>query len=123
LHGGRRGLCIDIDIGIGIGIRVGRRILVALLLLLLFVLAFRRGSARPARPVVFGRGGLADGLDGVVADAPPVFAAGGAFAVGPAVRLVARVVHPYDAVGPGTRVPTREDLMWRFSEAKILSFL
>jgi hypothetical protein len=46
----------------------------------------------------------------VPAASPPVFAAGGTFAVGTAVRLVACVVHAYSAVGSGTRVTTREDL-------------
>lgn len=46
----------------------------------------------------------------VPAASPPVLAAGGTFAVGTAICFVACVVHAYSAVGPGTRVATREDL-------------
>jgi hypothetical protein len=46
----------------------------------------------------------------VPAASPPVLAAGRTFAVGTAVRFIARAVHAYSAVSPGTRVSTREDL-------------
>jgi hypothetical protein len=79
---------------------------------LFILLAFRRAPSRPARPLVFRRSFLADGDDVVVPDSAPVLAAGGTFTVGPAIRLVAGIVHPHCAVCPGTGVATREDLIW-----------
>ena len=104
---GSGGVHIHIYIRIRICIRV--RVRVAL-----FVVAFaffhRRAPPRPAWPLVFGRCCLADVHDPVVSDSPPVLAAGGTFAIGSAVRVVARAVHPHSAVCPGTRATARKNL-------------
>jgi hypothetical protein len=83
--------------------------------LLLIVLAFRRRhtSPRPPRPVVFRRGGFADGQHPVISDSTPVLAAGGAFAARSAVLLIARVMHAYWTVRPRTSVAAREYLCCR----------
>jgi hypothetical protein len=76
----------------------------------LFVIAFRHTSPCPTWPLVFRRSRLADGDHSVVSDSAPVFAAGGAFATGTAVSLIACDVHAHCAVRPGTRVAARKDL-------------
>jgi hypothetical protein len=92
-------------------------------LIALFILAFRRGSSRPAWPLVFRRGCLADGFDIVVSDSAPVLAADRTFTVGPAIRLVAGIVHPHFAVGPGTGVAARKHLIWESAVSDVDSLL
>ncbi|KAI9510850.1 hypothetical protein F5148DRAFT_1298209 [Russula earlei] len=103
-------------------VRNGRVVVVAIaarVASFILVLAFRRrGSSRPAWPIVLGRGRLADGHDRVAPDSPPVLAADRALAVGPAVRVVARVVHAHSAVGPGARVAARKDLNRYFNAVR-----
>lgn len=80
------------------------------IVILFVVVAFRHAPSRPARPFIFRRGRLANGDDSVVPDSAPVLAAGGALSAGPAVPLVACVVHTHFTVRSGARVAAREDL-------------
>ena len=69
-----------------------------------FAFFHRRAPPCLAWPLVFGRCLLADMDDPIVSGSPPVLAAGRTFAIGSAVCLVARAVHPHVAVFSGTRV-------------------